>query len=116
MKRIAIVNRTNLKNYGSVLQVYALCEVVKNLGYDAEVIWEAGNLSKNYDFRPNKIISTGCKLLTHPRLLKSTLSNIRYVQQHIISEQTIQMFDSFVDSHIKRTFYPAKMMKQCKVG
>lgn len=116
MKKIAIVNRTNLKNYGSVLQVYALCEVVKNLGYDVEVIWETGNLSKNYDFRPNKIISTGCKLLTHPRLLKSTFSNIRYVQQHIISEQTIQMFDSFVDSRIKRTFYPAKMMKQCKVG
>lgn len=49
MKRIAIVNRTNLKNYGSVLQVYALCEAVKNLGYDVEVIWETGNLSKNYD-------------------------------------------------------------------
>ena len=30
MKKIAIVNRTNLKNYGSVLQCYALCEAVKN--------------------------------------------------------------------------------------
>lgn len=116
MKKIAIVNRTNLKNYGSVLQVYALCEAVKKLGYDVEAIWETGNLSKNYDFRLNKIISTWYKLITHPKLLKSTFSNIRYVQQHIISEQTIQMFDSFVNSHIKRTFYPAKMMKQHKVG
>lgn len=105
-----------MKNYGSVLQVYALYETVKNLGYDAEVIWEAGNLSKNYDFRLNKIISTGCKLLTHPGLLKSTFSNIRYVQQHIISEQTIQKFDLFVDSYIKRTFYPAKMINKRKVG
>lgn len=116
MKKVAIVNRTNLKNYGSVLQVYALYEAVKKLGYDAEVIWEQGSLSRNYDFRPNKIISTGCKLLTHPKLLKSTFSSVRYVQQHVISEQTIQMFDAFVDSYIKRTFYPPKMMKQRKVG
>lgn len=116
MKKVAIVNRTNLKNYGSVLQVYALCEVVKNLGYDVEVIWESGNLSKNYDFRLNKVVSTGFKLITHPKLLKSTFSNIRYVQQRIISEQTIQMFDSFVNSHIKRTFYSAKMMNKHKVG
>ena len=116
MKKVAIVNRTNLKNYGSVLQVYALCEAVKKLGYDAEVIWEQGSLSKNYDFRPNKIISTGCKLLTHPELLKSTFSNVRYVQQHIISEQTIQLFDAFVDAYIKRTFYSTKMMNQHKVG
>lgn len=116
MKKVAIVNRTNLKNYGSVLQVYALYETIKNLGYEVEVIWESGNLSKNYDFRLNKIISTGCKLLTHPGLLKSTFSNIRYVQQHIISEQTIKMFNSFVDSHIKRIFYPAKMMNKRKVG
>ena len=39
-EKIAIVNRTNLKNYGSVLQVYALCEVVKSLGYDVEAIFK----------------------------------------------------------------------------
>lgn len=116
MKKVAVVNRTNLKNYGSVLQVYALCEAVKKLGNDAEVIWEQGSLSRNYDFRPNKIISTGCKLLTHPKLLKSTFSNVRYVQQHIISEQTIQLFDAFVDAYIERTFYSTKMMNRHKVG
>lgn len=116
MKKVAIVNRTNLKNYGSVLQVYALCEAVKNLGNEVEVIWEAGNLSTNYDFRPKKIIKTGLKLLTHPQLMKSTFSNIQYVQQHIISETTVRLFDDFVESHIKRSFYPAKMMNKRKVG
>lgn len=96
MKKVAIVNRTNLKNYGSVLQVYALYEVVRDLGYNTEIIWEEGNISKNYDFRFNKIISTGLKLLTHPRLIKSTFSSVKYVQQHIISDTTIQMFDDFV--------------------
>ena len=106
MRKIAIVNRTNLKNYGSVLQVYALCESIKNLGYDSEIIWEAGNVSKNYDLRIRKIISTGVKLLTHPRLISSTFSNVKYVQQHAISEKTIEMFDRFVDLFVKRKFYP----------
>lgn len=116
MKKVAIVNRTNLKNYGSVLQVYALCEAVRDLGNEAEVIWEAGNLSTNYDFRPNKIVKTGLKLLTHPQLMKSTFSNIQYVQQHVISEATIRLFDDFVESHIRRSFYPAKMMNKRNVG
>lgn len=116
MKKVAIVNRTNLKNYGSVLQVYALCEAVKSLGNDAEVIWEAGNLSTNYDFRPSKIIKTGLKLLTHPQLMKSTFSNIQYVQQHVISEATVRLFDEFVESYIRRNFYPAKMMNKRNVG
>ena len=54
--KVAIVNRTNLKNFGSVLQVYALCAVVRKLGYVSEVVWQKGNMSKNFDIRPNKII------------------------------------------------------------
>lgn len=116
MKKVAIVNRTNLKNYGSVLQVYALCEAVKSLGYDAEVIWEAGNLSTNYDFRPNKIIKTGMKLLSHPQLMKSTFSNIQYVQQHVISDATVRLFDDFVETRIRRQFYPARVMNKRNIG
>ena len=78
MKKIGVVNRTNLKNYGSVLQVYALVEAVKRLGYDAEVVWECGNLSKNFDFRFNKIICIGWKLLTHPKLINITIKTIVY--------------------------------------
>lgn len=69
MKKVAIVNRTNLKNYGSVLQCCALCGTVESLGYEAEIIWETGNLSENYDFRINKILKTGIKLLKHPSTL-----------------------------------------------
>ena len=78
--KVAIVNRTNLKNFGSVLQVYALCEAVKRLGYDSEVVWQSGNMSKNFDIRPNKLIYMGIKLLLHPRLLWSTYKTIREVK------------------------------------
>lgn len=116
MKKVAIVNRTNLKNYGSVLQTYALCSAVEMLGYDAEIIWESGNLSANYDFRPYKVFATGLKLLLNPSLFKSTYSNVKYVQQHIISERTVQLFDEFVEKYVKRRFYNAKQMKQSVVG
>ena len=56
--KVAIVNRTNLKNFGSVLQVYALCDAVKKLGYDSEVVWQSGNMSQNYDLRPVVILQT----------------------------------------------------------
>lgn len=116
MKKVAVVNRTNLKNYGSVLQAYALCEAVRGLGYESEIIWEEGNISKNYDFRPNKIISTGLKLLTNPKLIKSTFTTVRSVQQHIISDETVRLFDDFVNSTVQRKFYSAKCMNKRTVG
>ncbi len=116
MKKVAVVNRTNLKNYGSVLQAYALCEAIRNLGYESEIIWEEGTLSKNYDFRPNKVISTGIKLLLHPKLIKSTFSSVQYVQKHVISEKTVQLFDDFVKTQVKRKFYPASFMNKRGVG
>lgn len=116
MKKVAIVNRTNLKNYGSVLQCCALCGAVESLGYEVEIIWETGNLSENYDFRINKILKTGIKLLTHPSLFNATFSSVKYVQHHVISEKTMMLFDSFVENNIKRVFYPHKMMRKKNVG
>lgn len=116
MKKIAIVNRTNLKNYGSVLQTYALCEAVESLGYTCEIIWEQGGISRNYDFRVRKILFTGLKLVRHPKLIMSTLAGVKYVQKKVISEKTIEMFDSFVNTYVKRKFYPVKLMKKTRVG
>lgn len=103
--KIAIVNRTNLKNYGSVLQVYALCQAVRNLGYDSEIIWESGNMSRNYDIRPNKIIKTGLKLLCHPSLLMTTIKTIREVKKVPVDESKVALFDEFVAKHIDQTLY-----------
>lgn len=105
-KNIAVVNRTNLKNYGSVLQVYALCHALRNLGYDSEIVWESGNISRNYDIRPNKIIKTGLKLLCHPSLLASTLKTIKEVKAVKVDESKIALFDDFVAKHIDQTLYP----------
>ena len=112
MSKIAIVNRTNLKNYGSVLQVYALCRAVTNLGYNSEVVWESGNISKNFDFRPMKIISSLWKVLTHPSLWKRTLTNAKDMNARVITEKTAVLFDNFVKEEFIQNFYSSKQLKK----
>ena len=110
--KVAIVNRTNLKNYGSVLQVYALCQAVKKLGFDSEVIWQTGNMSKNWDIRPNKVIKTGLKLLLNPSLLWSTVKTIRSVNSTVIDPVKGKLFDDFVSKFIVRSFYAPSEIKK----
>lgn len=108
MKKIAVVNRTNLKNYGSVLQVYALCEAINNLGYQAEVVWEKGNLSKNWDIRPKKIIQTFFKLISNPSLFLSIFRTVKAVKQSAINPNKAAKFDEFSNEHFTRHFYSEK--------
>ncbi len=116
MKKIAVVNRTNLKNYGSVLQVYALVDAVKSLGYDSCVVWESGNISRNFDFRPNKIIKTLIKLITHPKLIYGTLKTIKEVQHKEIDPQVVNRFDGFVNKNFEQNFYLPKDLKRVAQG
>ena len=106
MNKVAIINRTNFKNYGSVLQCYALCCAVEKLGFESEIVWEEGNISKNFDFRPNKIISSVWKLVTHPSLISSTMTNVSDLSSRVISEKTVALFDEFVSSEVKQKKFP----------
>ena len=105
MKKIGVVNRTNLKNYGSVLQVYALCNVVKKLGYDAEVVWQSGNLSKNFDIRPNKLFHIGIKLLKHPSLALSMFRLVKRTRKVVVESQKSILFEDFVTKNFEQIFY-----------
>ncbi len=104
--KAAIVNRTNLKNYGSVLQVYALAEAVKSLGYEPCVVWESGNLSKHFDFRLSKVLRTAVKALAHPQLLRSILRTICEVKEKGAPDaEAADCFDRFVRKYIPQTLY-----------
>ena len=108
---IAIINRTNLKNYGSVLQVYALCEAVRKLGHESEVVWQSGNMSKNFDVRPNKVLKTLIKMLLYPRLVRSMLKTARGVSGVVIDEEKVRRFDAFVEANFQRSFYSSREIK-----
>lgn len=115
MSKVAVINRTNFKNYGSVLQCYALCRAVKKLGYDSEIVWVTGNLSKNFDFRPNKMISSVWKLITHPSLISATLTNAKDLGSRVISDETVRLFDGFVkDEIVQKSFSGRDLSRRAK--
>ena len=114
MQTIAIVNRTNLKNFGSVLQVYALCEAIKRLGYHSEVVWQSGNMSKNQDIRPVKVIRTLLRLCTHPLLLWSTVKAIIEAKSQVIDELKEKKFNDFVAANFVQSFYNPEEITKIK--
>lgn len=111
LKKVAIINRTNFKNYGSVLQCYALFKAVKNLGYDCTIMWEAGSVSANNDFRIKKILGSCFKLLLHPSLIKKSFSMAKAVNEKVISDKTVELFNNFVDSNIEREYLTYSRLK-----
>ena len=114
MKKVAVVNRTTLKNYGSVLQSFALCEAIKGLGYDSEIIWQSGALSRNNDFRPKKMAKSLLRLAVHPSLWGKTLrlfKGSRASADQVVSQRTLELFDEFVSRNVKRRFLSYKEMK-----
>ena len=110
--KVAIVNRTNLKNFGSVLQVYALCQAVQKLGYESEVVWQRGNLSKNFDIRPNKLLKVGVKALLHPSLALALYKMVREAKKVIVDPEKVRLFDEFVANNFKQSFYASEELEK----
>lgn len=110
--KVAIVNRTNLKNFGSVLQVYALCQAVQKLGYESEVVWQSGNMSKNFDIRPNKLLKVGIKALLHPSLVLSLYKMVREAKKVIVDPEKVRLFDEFVANNFKQSLYASDELER----
>lgn len=108
--KVAVINRINFKNYGSVLQCYALCEAISNFGFDSEILWESGSESGNFDFRPRKIVKIIFSLLRRPSLLRGVLDMARGVQRKQISAQTIALFESFIHNNANKRYVSHKKL------
>ncbi len=116
MDKIAIVNRTNLKNFGSVLQVYALCQAVKNLGYESEVVWTSGNLSKHFDIRIIKIVNIFIKIIKYPYLICDFIKTLRSIKKKEINEVDSRLFDDFVKNNIQEKNYKYNKLNDISRG
>ena len=101
-RKVAVVNRTNFKNYGSVLQCFALCKAIEQLGYESEIIWQGGSIAKNYDFRLGKLFASIITLITHPSLISQARKSLHSVRKENITAITEQLFERFVEENINR--------------
>lgn len=113
---LAQVNGRNSISWEEKFDLDALCEAVKKLGFESEIIWEQGNVSKNYDFRPHKIFMTALKLLTHPFLTIGVLKSMKEVKSKPVSEEKAQKFDAFVDDCITQRLFSKKELSQIAKG
>lgn len=93
MKKVGIVTFHNAHNFGAVLQCLALKTVIRNLGYECNVInYENDKLTKGYSnkfqLKPNNGILSIAKKLVYFTLL------------YFIKEKRISKFKSFIDKYI----------------
>ena len=58
-------------NYGSSLQAYATKMILRNMGYEGELLKLDGSLIPGRDVRPVKLMITALRSLIHTRSLKS---------------------------------------------
>jgi hypothetical protein len=111
MEKVAVVNRTLFKNYGSVLQCFALSKAVEKFGYSCDIIWSKGSLSKNFDLRYEKIFSIFMNLLKNPSLIKVIIGNLKSLKNEVPSKETTEKFDYFVEKNINHILYSKKELK-----
>ena len=100
IKKIGIACGCRKLNYGSILQSYALCSVIKNLGYDCNFVWVSGNIFKHYNIRPEKITGVIMNSLKHPSLVPKVYRSVRRVSgnksHYSISPASRALFEKFV--------------------
>lgn len=77
MKKVGIITLYRGYNYGTSLQAYALKSVIREMGYDAEILWTKENAHSGRDIRIGKIIRIMGRVLVHPELCKQTLNGYR---------------------------------------
>ena len=98
MKKIAILTWLNNKNYGSVLQAYALQKYIRNLGFEA--------IDIDYDASTSEKLKNWIKQGNPVSLYKDKIDNVLLKlksKNKADFKKRNQLFDEFKKEHIKTT-------------
>ena len=105
-------------NYGSILQSYALCESIKQIGYSCEFIWIKGNLFKHYNIRLGKIAGVFWNGFKHPSIIPKVIRSIRRVSSkrssYSISSENKDLFEEFNREYIYVNHFSWKELKDAE--
>ena len=112
MKKVGISTVYTGYNYGSALQAYASKLILKDLGYDADLLSLKGSLIKGRDFRLNKLLFIMGRLCMHPvKMRKRALAYKNGVSVEY-SDETKQMFETFKKQCLQPKMYSWKALKE----
>lgn len=73
MKKVGIITLYRGYNYGTSLQAYALKTVIREMGYDAQLLWTKENAHSGRDIRLDKLARMAVRLALHPELRKRAI-------------------------------------------
>ena len=86
MKKIGICTLFTGFNYGSALQAFATKELLRQLGYEGEIIKLSGSVVAGRDIRIKKMFLLGANLLLHLCDAKATIRSYIRGENKQISE------------------------------
>ena len=92
MKRVGIITLYRGYNYGTSLQAYGLKTVIREMGYDAQLLWTRENTHSGRDIRLDKLVRMAFRLALHPELRKRTIRGYQ------------KSFGMYLEPAIKRAF------------
>lgn len=107
VKMVGIACGCKKLNYGSLLQSFALCEAIKELGYDCHFVWLKGSVFKYYNIRLGKIAGVFFNAIKHPSIVPKVVRSVRRVSSkkssYAISNENKRLFSRFIKEnfHIK---------------
>ena len=103
MKKIGIITFFSNYNYGSVLQCYALQQIIRYLGADPIAIKQSESGFQWKVKKTKRLFEFAFSLLKYPYRLKYVYENYKESKRSCndMSEATTKLFDRFIDKNIR---------------
>jgi len=100
VKKVGITTVYTGYNYGSLLQAYSLQEYIRQMGYDAHIVWCKDGLMKGRDVRFRKLFIMCMRMIWSPKLLKKGFGNYTASFSHKLDDATKQKFKQFTQENL----------------
>lgn len=111
MKKVGICTVYTGYNYGSALQAFATKNILKQLGYNGEILKVSGSIVKGRDIRLRKMLVLGWNMLTHPKYAKGLVRIYAGDKNKILSQNSQIKFNEFYEKEINPTIVAQSRLK-----
>ena len=110
MNKIGIATVYTGYNYGSALQAYATKNILRDMGYEADILKIKGSVVAGRDIRIGKLITILFRSLVHRKM--NNLKNYKTSVSKQFPQETFRLFDSFIQNEISPTLISYKKLKR----
>ncbi len=110
-KKVALVSFHTGYNYGTYLQALAMNQLIRECGFNPEMIWHDDSLIKGRDITLAKLFTLFFRTICHPFSYKKTIGGYIANYSNNMPMKTKQLFDKFSETNFrikKMSYYKMK--------